>query len=118
VKKWIAYGYNMPSDVFEYNGRKIDGLIISVKVPSNVTQDMLSRNVFVSYTKEDGFTISLRSNAKSILLQPYKTYFCAEPADGLPGLDPIEVSSTTLAVYSDYYREGKNCGAASCWLIR
>ena len=117
MKRWVAYGYNMPSDVFEYDGKRIDGLIISVKVPSSVTPDMLGRNVFVSYTKEDGFTISVRSNAKSIPVQPYKTYFCAEPTDGLPGLEPVEVDGTTVAAYSAYYKEEKNHRAASAWLI-
>ena len=107
----------MNSDIFIYNGRTINGLIISIKAPSNITEKMLIRNVYVQYTKEDGFTISVRNNAKGILIQPYKTYFCAEPEDGLPGLEPIEVDSVTAATYAAHYKEGKNCGVASSWRI-
>ena len=107
----------MNSDIFIYNGRTINGLIISIKAPSNITEKMLIRNVYVQYTKEDSFTISVRSNAKGILIQPYKTYFCAEPEDGLPGLEPIEVDSVTVATYAAHYKEGKNCGVASSWRI-
>lgn len=107
----------MNSDIFIYNGRTINGLIISIKAPSNITEKMLLRNVYVQYTKEDGFTISVRSNAKGILIQPYKTYFCAEPEDGLPGLEPIEVDSVAVATYAAHYKEGKNCGVASSWRI-
>ena len=117
MKRWRAYGYNMPSDIFKYNGRTVDGLIIAVKAPANVTEDMIQRNVFVRYAKEEGFTISVSSNAESMQIQPYKTYFCAEPVDGLPGLEPLEVDSATVAAYSAYYHEGRNGSAASCWLI-
>lgn len=118
MKRWIAYGYNMDSDAFHYNGRTINGLIVSIKAPSNITEEMLLRNVYVQFSKEDGFTISVKSNAKSILIQPYKTYFCAEPEDGLPGLEPIEVDSTTVTTYAAHYKEGKNCGVASSWRIK
>lgn len=117
MKRWKAYGYNMHSDVFKYNGRNIDGLLVSIIIPSTNSERQVQRNVSIRYTKEDGFTVAVKCNAKNIVVQPYKIYFCAEPTDGQIGLETIEVSSTVLEKYSAYYHEGMNCSVESCWLV-
>lgn len=89
-----------------------------LKFPLNIKGKILRKNVNIQFTQEEGFSIVIRGNAKNILVQPYKIYFCAEPIDGHSGLEPLEADDEALKTYRQYFYEATNNFPSSCWLIR
>lgn len=113
--KWKIYAYMFDCHEFRYKNNLITGLCCAIKINQLKSVRNLEEFVAVQVSKENGFLILLKSNAKDIIVQPYKIYALAMCSNFEERL--IEIKHDIIMAHADSIIESINNNAESSWWI-
>lgn len=114
-KNWKIYAYMFDCHEFCLNNMQITGLCCAIKIQEIKPIHNLHELVEIELTKNEGFTVLIRSIAKNIIVQPYKIYglaLCNNSEEKL-----VEISNKVLKEHNDSIIESISNHAESSWLI-